>query len=266
MLLVALLMPTLESARWAARLTVCKGNLRQIAISHNAYAVDHRNWYPFNATQTRATAHGERWLFPAGINPTASPALLPYLGVGTSMDPRFNKILQCPQGLRNVDALTNYPHYAFYANRIFAQQGNQHAFYDTNPDGSWAATRQYVNDETLLLQKPGDTMYYRGFQNNFGWTPVNGEYTILASDLCVRNGSGGMQVITNHNLGSGYLKGSRAVWTTGNSTANYAFTDGSVRDYGFPVETFRDVMNVAAGTEGGGEFMAVLFPKAWVMQ
>lgn len=261
-LLIALLMPTIEGARYTARLSACRSNLRQIATAHTTYSVDARNWYPFNSTQFRVVNGEKKWLFPTGTNPGASPGLATYFSGPKSMDPRVQKVLACPQGVADFRKPNNGQYYAFYANRINGQGNNQKAYYDTHPDGSWAATRQYVENAGLLLQKLGDTFFFTGYKNNFGWSPVNGEYSILASDWCRRQGVGGSEVITNHNRGRGYIQGtSYAVWTYGDATTNYAFTDGSVREFRFRVETFNTVMNMGAGTEGGAE--PCLLPKAW---
>ncbi len=45
-LLIALLLPGIDSARYSARLAVCASNLRSIMIANNSYAGDYVNWYP----------------------------------------------------------------------------------------------------------------------------------------------------------------------------------------------------------------------------
>lgn len=52
-LLIALLLPALESSRQAARLTQCSGNLRQIMLGTTAYASDYQEALP------RAYASGQ---------------------------------------------------------------------------------------------------------------------------------------------------------------------------------------------------------------
>ena len=47
-LLLAFLLPTLSSARRQARRVQCASNVRQICVAFNAYAADHRGWYPPN--------------------------------------------------------------------------------------------------------------------------------------------------------------------------------------------------------------------------
>ncbi len=45
-LLIALLLPTLATARESAKMVICGSNLRQIAIGYNSYAAENGGWFP----------------------------------------------------------------------------------------------------------------------------------------------------------------------------------------------------------------------------
>ncbi len=266
-LLIALLLPGLASAKFAARLAVCKSNLRQIAVSHNAYASDSISWYPVHAPAGgRSTADGYRLIIATGTHPTSSPMLASYLPSNDPSNPmvaRYNKALQCPEGVLNIAPVNNaIRFYNFYANRINAQGSNQKPYYDTNSDGSWAATRQYVVDESKLLQKIGDRMYCYGYSNAFGWSKVDGWYNFIASDHSAHDASG---ITANHvRNGRGIKESTRVIWTWGVVTNNFAFTDGSVRDFTFditPNPPPYPTVNRGNNTEGGAE--AYMYPKPW---
>jgi len=56
-LLIALLLPTLQTAREAAKMAICGSNLRQIAIGYNSYAADNGGWFPVSFYADAATAY-----------------------------------------------------------------------------------------------------------------------------------------------------------------------------------------------------------------
>ena len=59
-ILAAMLLPALSSAREKARQTVCKSNLRQLALVFVMYIGENEGWYPPAATDiTSANTH--RW-------------------------------------------------------------------------------------------------------------------------------------------------------------------------------------------------------------
>jgi prepilin-type N-terminal cleavage/methylation domain-containing protein len=267
--LIALLLPAFARAKYAARLAVCSSNLRQAALAHNTYAMDEKGWYPNSATEKRYVAAVDemRWFVPTGTSPTQTDMLLPYLAGGTSMVARRNDVLACPQGVENLGRdlheSKDLQYYAFYCNRINAQGSNQTAYYKTK-DGKWAGTIQYVKDESKLLQKAADTMYYEGYRNNHGWSNRNGWYRILASDWTTR-WYGTSTAFTNHvRNGNGYVEQNQVRWLAGDATTLYAMTDGSVVGFDYPVTNFRDTMQMGSKTEGGAQ--TIIFPKAWAEQ
>jgi len=258
--LIALLLPSLAGARYAARLAVCSSGLRQMAVAHTTYATNEKGWYPYGATETRVIDGEVRWMLPTGTNPTQTQMLGPYLDGGDTLDPRYSELMRCPEGVRNLER-NDVQTYAFYANRINAQGANQGPFYDTNSEGEWQKTWQYAKDESKLLRRVNDTMYYIGFSNAWGWSGVEGYYRILASDWTTR-WFGTTTAYTNHvKGGDGVINGSKVQWYSGEATTNYAMTDGSVRGFRYPVTNFRDTMSMGLKTEGGAQ--TIIFPNEW---
>lgn len=267
--LIALLLPAFAKAKYAARLAVCGSNLRQIAVAHNTYAIDEKGWYPNSATEKRFVSAVDemRWFVPTGTAPTQTKMLQPYLQDSSSMQARHNPVLACPQGVENLGRelheSRDLQYYAFYCNRINAQGSNQSAYYKTK-DGKWAGTIQYVKDESKLLQKAADTMYFEGYRNNYGWSNRNGWYRILASDWTTR-WFGTVTAFTNHVKGGrGFIQNYQVYWLAGDATTLYAMTDGGVTGFDYPVTNFGDTAQMGSNTEGGAQ--TIIFPKAWAEQ
>jgi len=257
-LLVALLLPALDSARFAARTMICKTNLRQQAIALNTYSVDNDNWYPhrdkmrFYNGENRAVL----WNTPA---PTQYTMLAPYLNYvsdnpARALDARHNELFSCPQGAINEQLVSNESrYYSFYANNRTALGSNDKKI--VHPD-------YYALNPKAMLRGPDDMMEFTAFKNNFGWDGKSGKYTILASDFIKRHGVGGLITESNHfPNGEVFFSGSRFLAEDARVIANYAFTDGSVRDYAFQSVDIQSEMNMARDTESGAE--PVFFPQAW---
>jgi prepilin-type N-terminal cleavage/methylation domain-containing protein/prepilin-type processing-associated H-X9-DG protein len=263
--LLALLMPTLADAAFAARLAACKSNLRQITVAHTNYASEERGWYPYPATEQRQIEGETRWMLPTGTSPSQSSMLAPYLDGSNSMNPLNNPVLECAQGAKDIgeeSEKNNRQYYAFYANRLNAQGGNQGPYYDRDGDGNWQRTWQYAKDESKLLRKVNDEMYFNGYRNNWGWSTTNGYYSILASDWITRIWATSAAYNNHVRGGTGYLDNRKRIkWESGQGIANYAMVDGSVVDFTYPADNFRDTMSMGHITEGGAQ--TIVFPKDW---
>lgn len=103
-LLIAMLLPALQKARYAARLTLCKNNLRQAVIGLTTYAMDHNGSYPSpnewglrdNTTSLRgngfwATVDGQV-ISPADTGPWSYTDL-----IYPNYIPDMNDLFKCPQ-------------------------------------------------------------------------------------------------------------------------------------------------------------------------
>ena len=81
-LLVTILMPSLNRAKYLAKLTICGVNLRHIAVAGNLYASDNNAWYP--------PASLGSWFKPSNVkysNLDVRPLIKPYMSLNN---------LQCP--------------------------------------------------------------------------------------------------------------------------------------------------------------------------
>jgi prepilin-type N-terminal cleavage/methylation domain-containing protein len=67
--LIALLLPAIQSAREAGRRTTCLNNLKQWGIALNAYQTDHNGVYPVGHLQPTNSLYGGFWGFQARLLP-----------------------------------------------------------------------------------------------------------------------------------------------------------------------------------------------------
>ncbi len=101
-LLLAILLPSLSSAREQARTTVCASNIRQITIANLAYSIDHNDHLCPGAKNFLTNLHrwhGSRPFVNQPFNPTSGP-LVPYLSAD-------KKIRNCPTFRRFSEFATN---------------------------------------------------------------------------------------------------------------------------------------------------------------
>lgn len=102
-ILVALLLPAMGTARYYARLVICKGNLRQHAIAANVYSVDESNWYPhINRPYPHSGPDFGRLTLQTGTSPEGYPMMENYYSnPDRAMEARYREVMQCPQGVIN---------------------------------------------------------------------------------------------------------------------------------------------------------------------
>lgn len=100
--LAALVLPSIENAREAARFAVCKSNLRQQAVAVHAYAHDFKSYGPSELNYNNATSISWAWLV----------KLAPYLnsGPGTAnwnitSPANQMKVFQCPSTWGRISSI-----------------------------------------------------------------------------------------------------------------------------------------------------------------
>lgn len=250
-ILVALLLPSITSARFAARLAHCKSNLRQINVAHGAYAGDFRSWYPFEPTGKGSRDGKIYYAIPTNISPWATKSLQAYLTGASAhndnqrMQPRINPLLRCPQNEADLEERARRwgaNHYMFFANRIQTQPSFQIPLW-RDEHGAPMNTKQTVTNINALLTKVGDTMRFESFDKSYV-----GEIDVLLADHTERSGS----VIGNHVKGNGLLdpNRNRMIWRTGQGTANYSMTDGSAKSYHYDASKYPEFATFIRGQEG----------------
>lgn len=96
-MLMGILLPVLGQARDAARASVCRSNLRQLALANVAYAVEHRQHYAPGAARMFDNLdrwHGKRLSTSDPFDPTLG-ALSPYFEIdGVKQCPLFEMFLE----------------------------------------------------------------------------------------------------------------------------------------------------------------------------
>lgn len=243
-LLIALLLPSLNSARYAARLTVCASNLRQIALGSTVYATEYRSYYPEDDVP------GMRKQVAAAY----PPPLVGY--VGSSLSGRYNKTWQCPQVGAEIDILAGIndrTYSLYYTSASSLKSGG------TSVSGSHATPTVPAE----AMRKIGEPRVTQGgsFFGGGNW-----ETTILASDIAhtwsafVQTGhmpQGGVRT----NGGFGALR----QWTTGTAIANYTYQDGHVERFSFARTNIQLTMMVASSSVAGS-WDQYLLPRKSVRQ
>lgn len=263
-ILFSLLMPSLSQAKYVASQELCKSNLSRITSGITAYAHDYNGKYPDGRTGNYMEGKITSWKVQ---NQLQFNALAQYYSGGVygnfkDLTP-VNEVWRCPQGVNEVS--WDPSDYAY---------GGTEAFYSTyfntysgcsNRAGS--SPNYYFETPERVMRKIGDKFTFDAFRNNWGWTGIdNLKYDILASDVTHRYSNSGVYIGTNHIWGGERtlfnIAPLRFAANTGIPTINYAFTDGSVRDYTTDASSWRDDMHMS-GRAGGFGGDAYILPKAW---
>ncbi|MBI1335975.1 MAG: prepilin-type N-terminal cleavage/methylation domain-containing protein [Phycisphaera sp.] len=256
--LVAILLPALDQARYKARLTVCGTNLRQVLIGANTYASDNNSYYPNGP----GLNHPAFW--PTGVAMAMRQQLFAehpavfgeYLG--GSVSPSKNKLIRCPQVMAEgagvlYSSLSNAQYYLHFNATASVRSGSDVV---SGTSGYYAVPRQ----PNEAMTRVDDTRIQKGY-------PFLGagvwESAVVGSDIAYMRITGGLaRIITGHMRG-----GTREdISATGNpalnlaspdanGTANYVFSDGSVSRYSFFAAYINTTMvyidDGSAGSQGG---------------
>jgi prepilin-type N-terminal cleavage/methylation domain-containing protein len=264
-ILVALLLPAMDQARYVARVAACQANLRQFTTGLTTYATDNLGWYP----------HPDRWnsghLLPFTRTTEVGaygPMIAEYVGMDSqeSKSARTAKFWQCPQGIRATEDPWSV-YYTTYMNTTDGLYGGMTrvasgvtAFYPTHPE--------------YMLRKVNDTFKTNFYSNNWGWDGVDGlEYTILVSDITMRAHSGGDLLQTNHIRGAPITPSlgghdpmksgvDGAAYPNAIATSNFGFIDGSVRPYQYTFSPISENLYMSQSS-GGWDSAGWFFPKTW---
>lgn len=241
-LLIALLLPSLQSARYAARITLCGTNLRQITVGSSVYANDNRSYYPYE----NIGSYGDQWLRQQ-IHEYHPTVLGEY--VGGSVSPQDNRLMRCPQVMaigQDLYGSLSAAQYALYYNATASlASGNS----DT------AGPVAIPNDPSEAMQRvDGPRIQKAGPQSG----DETWESTIVASDIAFWKTYGSV------GIGAGHMQGGSLFYIAdrqldmasqdATATANYATQDGSVSRYSFTLDNVTQsmlLMNTSGSTLTG---------------
>lgn len=267
--LLAMLLPALEGARWTTRHALCKGNFRQIATAFTTYALDNRGYYPHPDTYVKDRQTKIEYPRPIvrvyeGFIGAVGNIFYPYLpahketkveieryGSNHKMSAEQHPLMRCPE----AEAM-----FMFDRRRVTAKNatgkligyggGQVHHFFPnciSGVDSGWVSTggskpeNFYPTEPEKMLRKLNDTMVMRTDDG-----PV--EYTILMSD---RHRRAGHMVETWHGRTEFNVDryGNRFYFFNGPVMPNFAFADGSVRDYTYHTADRNSLMYTSQGTQ-----------------
>lgn len=248
-LLVAILLPSMNQARYSARLAVCASNLKQITIGSTVYSADAGSYFPEDDTP--------------GMRKQTSASYPPGLGsyVGGSVNFSNNKLLQCPQVI--AERISASRHYQLYY----------------NVSGSLKSLATSVSASHAIPNQLSEAMPRVGFNRLTrssslvgypGWDGKIWASQIVASDIAQITPGGTMQ--TGHMRGGarnsfGFGPPLLQSVFNGTLTANYAHQDGHVERFSF---TKDDVVPtgplIAATSEDAGAYDRYILPKSAIQQ
>ncbi|MBI1336345.1 MAG: DUF1559 domain-containing protein [Phycisphaera sp.] len=244
-LLIAVLLPALGSARYKARIVSCKSQTRQMAIGVTNYAVNYNGYYPdgglgrpnpavifWNGSNGNGTAGG-----PGDFDFRNS--FREYFGT------KLNKIMKCP-----------------LVSDTWLSNANWYNIDTTGPHAGMVKTPfvfYFGPACTPLNGSPPDTKWQRSAfmrKLNDTWSPGPSsmpalQYELLLSDVAYWNGYSGEVLLvshrspdntapeggnwTDHNIGYAYD-------ATQQANGNFSLADGSVSTYDFSLDS------ITAGT------------------
>lgn len=269
-LLIALLLPMLDKARFHARHAVCASNLKQLTTGFTSYALDNNNFFPKSsqseinqrnltdaehelmgakAVRMQSGMHlpGSRW-------PGMPAAVSNYIGGSNSM--YQNDLLRCPQldvDVEHYGTGGRSGSFQFYFNIASGARSGS---------GLHQGTHAIPNNRREVMPKIGTTRQFRAHRWSGGgsW-----ESNIIASDYGLESQN---RVATTHILREGqyHIGGHNSYnkWThQGSAFPNFAFQDGSIQAYKFEANETRDVMAVS-DSNGAGSGDTYIQPKEFI--
>ena len=225
-ILAALLLPALRRAKYEAKLTVCKSNLKQFALGVTAAATDNDSNYPINVGVRCGLKSLVDWTTSRDITPTLKQYLGEEMGV-----------ISCPLAKGRQTRLSNYAMY-------FTCKGTDLEGYSPGYNGDIGDYRGGYNNKDP----------YQGPMNRIGDRWVRGatdkkdgaQFDILLSDVVGNGHPWGFRQSNHNELRENLYSQNKTdwrvcdQWQSQNSvyppaSANYAFADGSVKFYPIPV-------------------------------
>ncbi len=202
-LLVAILLPTLQGAREAARTSVCASNTRQMGLAVQVYTADFNGFLP--PAQEPGAMHGwtdtrhKRW-----VPRLATDGRLPGVVMDNGFDYTPGDIFWCPTdaSVENDKIINNSHNTSYTPNRsVFAQNG------DNNPTGVWSIDRYDSPSQRLVFAEKAANDGPNPFRLSFNIFQTSGASELVAN------------MVGRHAGGTG---------ETGRGTMNVTFLDGHV--------------------------------------
>ncbi|WP_169973906.1 DUF1559 domain-containing protein [Tautonia rosea] len=138
--LIALLLPAVQSAREAARRSQCINNLKQLALAANNYESTYGSLPPGNLNQ-RWAGGGNRWY--TGVNSFAF--MLHFVEAGSLFE-AYNFDLSMRDGANVTAAATNLSVLWCPSDPEVSELNPLHPWYDFQPPGFTQAARSYVGN------------------------------------------------------------------------------------------------------------------------
>ncbi len=251
-LLIAFLLPGLKNARFAARLTLCASNLKQLTVGSTAYAADNNGYYAEdNLPLMRKQSYA------------AYPAKLAGY-IGRTVHHTTNPALLCPQ--IPADGIQFTDHWIRAYQLYYNVCGSLPSGVNLSIPGTSSHAAPQNSQEAMPRIDSTRLTEGLGFLGGGKW-----ESTIVASDIAQRHGP-------TNSVQTGHMRGGNLIGTggsplnqatsTGALTANYSFQDGRVESFSFTLSNVHNTTGtmMTSSSRDGGSYDQYLLPKKMIRQ
>lgn len=255
--LLAMLLPSFQKARYQARVALCTNNLRQIAAATLNYAADSGGFYPGSVDIGQPIRrHSTDSIigpgsFPGGLTWPGYNALGPYFMKRSNIADGIywlkNPVFVCPVVAADKEA-------SFQPNSTF------YSFFFNTRNGVYDGTWFPIPGSEAIVVNPGDVMRKIGrplrFKGTVGSPAVTRGYLsrILVSDISqVVPAYGSIEAghMRGGSVGTGGYSSLRSYSKNSICSPNFAFDDGSVRSTTYNFQNYRNVMVSVIANTGG---------------
>jgi prepilin-type N-terminal cleavage/methylation domain-containing protein/prepilin-type processing-associated H-X9-DG protein len=242
-LLIALLLPVLNKARFAAGQLQCLSNVRQLALATMAYCGENRGYYPRFDQEG-----GQHW----------TCLLFPYAG-------NSSKVFECPLvsdygdapagGTLTLGKTVYTAHLGYKLNGV--RPGGARPAGSTGPKScpfgpcyTFLSSGYYIEEPNYLVDPTGNTPYYRTMK--FGNVAPD---TILIVDGFSQTGTGGYGDLSARNFGGGFSDSpwegvtSLGIQSHNGKSVSIAFADNHAETVPYGT-LIKDINYLQAGLQG----------------
>ena len=147
-ILAGLLLPALARAKESAKATVCRNNLRQLAVAFHLYLDDNNDTFP--AAHSVSEIAVEDWIYWNGVFDPRLPAPIAKSPIAAYSTGFITNLMRCPSSSRRSDWFLGFPFsYTLNSGRRTYESGVQH--YGMASDGDLRSFLHAVKQPSIKI-------------------------------------------------------------------------------------------------------------------